>query len=106
VLKNLVGFELAQRLRSAGDAIVNRTDAASARQELDRALSLLESVTSAVPELAGDHDLASDRALIAEYRSLLAHTEQPEQRRFAADSLHLASLLKLQPRPEWDGHPK
>jgi hypothetical protein len=100
VLKNLVAYELAGRLRSAGDALASGADSATAQRELDQALALLDSLGAAVPELRGDRELEQDRALTAEYLALVAHIEQVPQRQFAADSLHFASLLKLQPRPE------
>lgn len=102
VLKNLVAHELADRLRSAGDALASGAGAAPARRTLDQALALLDSLTNAVPELRGDRELETDRAFTAEYLALLAHADRVEQRQFAIDSLHLASRLKLQPRPESD----
>ena len=105
VLKNLVAFELAQRLRSAGDALA-QANTGLARQELDRTLALLDTLVAAVPEWSGDREVEADRALTAEYLSLLAHADQPARREFAADSLRFASLLKLQPRPEADALPR
>jgi hypothetical protein len=100
VLKNLVAYELASRLRSAGDALASGADSARARRELDLALALLDSMGVTVPELRGDGELETDRALTAEYLPLLEHIQAPAQRQFVADSLHFASLMKLQPRPE------
>jgi hypothetical protein len=102
VLKNLVAHEIASRLRSAGDALARNADSAPARRELDQALALLDSLHSAVPELRGDRELESDRSLTADYLTLLAHVEPADARSFAVDSLHLAALLKMLPRPEWD----
>jgi len=106
VLKNLLAYELAGRLRSAGDALAGGTDSGPAQRELAQALALLDSLGAAIPELRGDRELEEDRALTTEYLSLLGQVGQSPQRQFAADSLHLASLLKLQPRPEWDARPE
>jgi hypothetical protein len=101
VLENLVAFELAERLRTAGDVLDRGSDAA-AREQLDRALALLDSLPAALPEWHGDRELASDRALAAQYLQLLAHIERPAERAFLADSLHFASHMKLQPRSRLD----
>jgi hypothetical protein len=100
VLENLVAHELAQQLRDAGDAL-QRDDADGSRTVIAGALALIDSLNQVVPELRGDFELAEDRSLIAEYDALLRQLAPP-QRAFAADSLRFASLLKLQPRPEWD----
>jgi hypothetical protein len=101
VLKNLVAFELAQKLGAAGDALASGSPE-SARAVLNDALALLDSLGGALPELIGDHELGRDRALTAEYATALADATRDPQRAFFVDSLHFASLLKLQPRPEWD----
>ena len=101
VLKNLVSYELARQLRDAGDAL-DAGGFEQARAVLASAGALLEDFGGARFGLSSDRDLAADRALTAEYRALVAAIDRPEQRRFAADSLHLASHLKLQPRPEWN----
>ena len=100
VLENLVAFELAGQLREAGDG-VRRGDADRPKAIMADALALLDSLDTVVPELRGDRELAADRALVGEYLALLGQLTGP-QRELAADSLHFASLLKLQPRPEWD----
>jgi Ca-activated chloride channel family protein len=102
VIKNLLAYELSQELQQAGDAV-----AAGSSQEAARVLSaastLLEQLDHELPGLNGDRELANDRELAGEYRGLLPALERPEQRSFVADSLHFASLLKLQPRPDWEG---
>jgi hypothetical protein len=102
VLKNLIAFEVARYLGSAGDLLAGGQDGGHARAVVAEALALLETIGGAVPELGGDRELDADRALLAEYHALLAQIDRAPQREFAADSLHFASLLKLQPRPEWD----
>ena len=101
VLKNLVAFEVARELRQAGDALA-AGDGVGAGRTVAQALALLESVGRAIPELHGDRELEADRSLVAEYVALLSGIDRAALRNFAADSLHFASLMKLQPRPEWD----
>ncbi|HKU39095.1 MAG TPA: vWA domain-containing protein [Polyangiales bacterium] len=100
VLKNLAAYELASHLRKAGDALASYPDTSSAQLELNQALAMLDDLAAKLPELRGDRELERDRALTREYLALLAHVAEPAQRQLATDSLHLASLFKLQPRPE------
>lgn len=102
VLKNALAYELAQTLQRAGDALA-RGSAAEADHLLDETIALLAGVSQELPELKGDRELGSDEKLAREYRELVALLDRPEQRSFVADSLHFASLLTLQPRPDSEG---
>jgi hypothetical protein len=102
VLKNLIAYELAQQLTAAGDALAKGANGPAIQLRLGHTLAMLDSLGHAIPELLGDRELEQDRVLTAEYYALLGQVERAAQLEFAADSLHFAGLLKMQPRPEWD----
>jgi hypothetical protein len=102
VLKNALAYELAQTLQQAGDALA-RGSAGDADRILDGTIALLAGFSLELPELKGDRELCGDEKLAREYRELVALLDRPEQRSFVADSLHFASLLTLQPRPDSEG---
>jgi hypothetical protein len=98
VVKNVIAYELARQLRAAGAALAAGAGE-RASSLLDAALALLSELERAPSGLGNDRELEADRALVAEYRALVAALADDDQRRFAADSLQAAALLKLQPRP-------
>jgi hypothetical protein len=107
VLKNLLAHRQAVTLAAAGRSLANGDDAAAVRA-LRESVALIDGVRADIPELAGDADLAGDRAMMAEYLALLGSpaAQQADPRQQLADSLQLAAHFKLHSRQEasvWSG---
>jgi len=98
VLKNLVAWESAKRIRQAA-ALLRDGDAPElAAVPLSQLRGLIHGLRVEVPGWQSDPDLLADEAMLAEYLAVFATpaADAPLQRRYLADSLHYAAFRKLQ----------
>jgi len=100
VLKNYLALQLSSTLSQAGLSLA-RGDEAGARDLLRRHVELLDGLGAELPGLQKDWDLAGDRSMLAEYAALLDTRQANPQiyRQHLSDSLQLAGLFKILPRP-------
>jgi len=98
VLRNHLAFEVADGLRTAGEALA-AGEIADARLAVTGLQALLAGVARVRPELATDTVLAADRALVAEYLRLLQAGPTGSARESVARSLKYAGELKTLPPP-------
>jgi len=95
VLKNYLAHELSETLRVAGNALA-QSDRETADSLLFEHERLLAGLTSFLPGLLNDRDVASDIALLANYREALGRPGLTDQQRnWLADSLRYASGARL-----------
>ncbi|MDD9937477.1 MAG: hypothetical protein OXT09_27950 [Myxococcales bacterium] len=102
VLKNLVAHEVSTQLMAAADHM-RGGDRRGAIRVVHGGARLVEGFTRLLPGLGRDRDLSRDLTLLSEYRRLLEHDAALAQRDYLNDSLRLSALLKLRPRPPWEG---
>ena len=97
VLKNLVAWESARRIRQAA-AFLREGDPQQAAAALNYLRNLLRGLRIEVPGWQNDPGLMADEATLEEYLAVLAAPAAGNtvQRRFLADSLSYAAFRKLQ----------
>jgi len=95
VLKNYLAHELSETLQVAGNAL-RQNDRDTADSLLSQHESLLAGLTSFLPGLLNDRDIAADIVLLANYREALGRPDlTDEQRNWLADSLRYAAGARL-----------
>lgn len=105
---NVLKTYLAQRLYAALDGAAEALAAGRRGEALSRLRgfeALLAGLEEALPALAGDPDLANDRALLAEYVRLLeaGAGEAARERSYLTDSLRYAARRELAPPSALEG---
>jgi len=97
VLKNLVAWEFAQRIRQVA-AFLREGDPQQAALPLVMLRDLIRGLRHEVAGWQTDPDLLADEAMLDEYLAVLATPAAVDtvQRRFLADSLRYAAFRKLQ----------
>jgi hypothetical protein len=95
VLKNLLAWELAQALRSAG-ALARQGDPNAAAQTLETFAQQLRDARSVLPGMAGDADVDADLNAIAAYLHALRDTSLRSRPNELADALLFSSYRELQ----------
>ena len=96
VLKNLLAWELAEALRSAGSD-ARRGNAPAAAATLDAFASRLRDVRAILPGMAGDPDVDADLSAVAAYLRALRDTSLTNRPNDLADALLYSSYRELQP---------
>jgi hypothetical protein len=99
VFESLLALEVRSAFEGAAEQL-EQGDVEGARRTLEALRHLLEGLARAVPGLAKGGDLSADLALCTEYEGVLAAgVGGGEPARYLRDSLRLAALRKVLPRP-------
>ena len=105
VFESLLALEVRRAFERAAEQL-GQGDVEGGRRTLEELRHLLEGLTRAVPGLAKGGDLSADITLCTEYEGVLAAgVGVGEPTRYLRDSLRLAALRKVLPRPLSVGGP-